>query len=145
VITERECRKFLKTRTMTKIRMTRLVKFAALLLTSGMLTPPGYAHELPRPELGCRVFDAEGIPLGPADQTFHDRLQVTRCMNTAEREKEWQSRMEKDQLQTMENTRTLRRLAAALSATRVGAVGMPGNPYLPRTGAPNILLPQKER
>ncbi|NTX42041.1 hypothetical protein HT749_01340 [Burkholderia cepacia] len=85
-----------------------------LLLTGLAFIHSGHAEEAPRSELGCRVLDAEGYPLGTQDLTFQQRLQMTRCMNAAERSREAESKRQKSQLQTIENTKIARRVYGEL-------------------------------
>jgi len=126
----------LKVRNATKIRIARGLVVTVVLLTALLSSQFSLAEEMPRPELGCRMLDAEGQPINPADQTFQQRLQVTRCMNKAEREKEADSRLLRNQRQTIENIKNTRQAETEIS--RFG-YGMPRNPWLPPMGRPPAI------
>lgn len=96
------------------IRKSRISVLPVLLLPGLTFIHPGHAEEAPRSELGCRVLDAEGYPLGTPDLTFQQRLQVARCMNTAERSHEAESKRQKSQLQAIGNTKIARQVHGQL-------------------------------
>jgi hypothetical protein len=103
--------------------------FICVALAGFVVVPLGHAEEIPRPELGCQVFDSGGNPLDAADLTSQQRVQVIRCMNAADREREWQSRVQKSQEQTTEILRNARRVE--IENNTLG-YGVPPNPsWLP--------------
>jgi hypothetical protein len=121
---------------MKKIRISSGLVFTFVSLTGLALSQLGHAEEIPRPELGCQVLDAKSDPINPADQTSQQRVEVIRCMNAADRERDWQSRLQKSQEQTAEIVRNARQTETGLS---VMGLGRARNPYLPPTGRPRAI------
>ena len=67
------------------------------------------AEDIPRPELGCRLLDADGTAIDRADLSFQQRIAVGRCTNTAERAKEVEAKQMKSERQNIDNAKIMRR------------------------------------
>lgn len=93
---------------MTK-RLSRNLFLTCVALTALVSTKMCLADDTPRPELGCRLLDADGTPVDRADFSFQQRIAVGRCMNTADRDKELETTQMKSQRQNIENAKIMRR------------------------------------
>jgi hypothetical protein len=93
---------------MTK-RISKDLLLTCVALTVLASTQMCLADEIPRPELGCRLLDADGTPIDRADFSFQQRIAVGRCMNTAERDKAVETKQMKSERQNIDNAKIMRR------------------------------------
>jgi hypothetical protein len=92
---------------------------------TGLVSGQVLAEDIPRPELGCRLFNADGIPMDTADLSFQQRIVVGRCMNTAERDKQVESKQMKNQRQNIENAKIMSRSENQLAISGFNAPWRP--------------------
>lgn len=113
-----------------KKRILRNLLLISAALTGLISAQICLADDTPHPELGCRLLDADGLPIDRADFSFQQRIAVGRCMNTAERDKELETKQMKTQRQDIENTKIMRRSENQLAISGFRAPWRPmGSPH----------------